>query len=621
VNIPDLHNYWVENDVSLRPNYPFKPRLEIQFLSDFIDSQIIFGNNVFEVPYNFIQSVNITTYPYPKADITLADTKFTYIEQFAFTALTLYNEIMRRVSRGLDLGPFGTPAFCKLRWGWEGTPKHIMSNWIKFTLAEFEYNITGTWLEIRLQMLSSGEHFFSTQTLGSNNAPVKAKVNGKEVEKARIADYIITMLSRFGLQNEVHYVLDRNEWNYEIEFEVFKEKMKQYSKPQSSLLTWIHQALNIQLTDDPTMISKKITHFDEITVPAPKGDDSSEMVKQWRLRKTLDEKNVIRVYEWRDTPTSVITNINAQIPKGYFLGYADLSFLGLTIDDNGNIARHYVKLGQDDQGNNIILTYEDLEKTTTTKSKAKRLIEANVLERKVINNLNSLSKTAQMDCNKYADQKVGLTRFIKKYTKKTDMGKRIYISEDSPYYNEIEGETISEKRQTLDKQYKELRKKYEEALKECKTKKMTAKEDLAKTETMINKAWEETLKRNTLFKVIDPMSMQEMDVAEDYIQDRNTRNKLLTEKLLQRIADDIILRLNITVIGDPWLDGYHMDFANDKVRIVIRRPDGEDSILTNDYFFLPEVTHQINQSGYTTSMTLMTSRRSQYDKLKKVGGL
>ncbi len=91
----------------------------------------------------------------------------------------------------------------------------------------------------------------------------------------------------------------------------------------------------------------------------------------------------------------------------------------------------------------------------------------------------------------------------------------------------------------------------------------------------------------------------------------------MLERLMTTINEDMVLRLRLVVLGDPYLDGGHFPFETSRVRVIVHRPDGKPSLLTNYYLFLPtEVSHSISKAGYTTTMTLMTAREEQTEQLR-----
>lgn len=618
IETPEFADFWRDKDgTSLRPSYPFKPFLNVRFLSDATSNQLTFDRRVFDIPYNYIQNFDVSVYPVPRASLTLADKEFEYIERFSVIALTLFNEVIEKRSQGLwDQGPFANPSFCRIRWGWEGVPRRISTDWISFMLLDFKYNITGTHLEIGLDLIGNSAYFFNTQKVGNNTTPVFAEDN---IERP-LYEYVREFLKRYRLEQGVHYDIPE-EFDRVFTPKEFNTRTDQYRKPDTQLNAFIVEALKLQLTPDETAVSIENTSVR----PDDENDFTSfGLIRRWQLKTELGDRNIVRVYEWRDTPTSIVQSLQAEIPGSYFLGYANLHFTGSTLDDNGNVVVHYVKL-QNDQAKKV----EELQQPRTTAAKLRFLQDYGIENVQTKQEYAKLNKQINLKLDKKCEnlkEVKDYNNYITSIAEKDENGEivrengEIQVQAPAPREGESQSDynqRVQEHRKETQAEIQRRRAIADEACKKLGTENQQNRETRAEAERTIEQQWDEYIRANTFYKPIDLTTGEEVDGNVDF-QDRADRDSWILERLLNQIRDDAVLTINLTILGDPWLDGIHVNFANDKVRVIVNRPDGMPSLLTNEYFFFPnELKHTITGGTYTTSMTLKTSKEAQLSRLEE----
>lgn len=627
----ELRDFWVEDGVSLRPVYPFKPFIEIKLLTDIDKGHEDYGENIFKVPYNFVSDFSVNTYPYPKASITLADNQFTWIEKFTIRALALYNETILKRQEGVWEEPFAAPGFARLRWGWEGVTKPITSNWLTMILTGFKYGIRGTWLTISLELIGNSQYFFQITKLGIRRIDkiFPLDKNGNKKDNGTIQEYLETFLKRFNLKNGVHYKLGEG-FDHQFAVDTFHGYINSFLKSDTSLMTFINETLKLQILHDSGTKEQGITTIETSVAKPDKEEDFEKygLIKKWELKQPLNKRGsnaagdfIKRVYEWRDTPTSVVQSLEAQIPEGYFLGFASLSFLGVTLDDNGNVAEQIVRF---DNGNvKALSTLKDQVKTLHDKEVQLKHRES---DPKISEKLKQAQKTLSKQEVGYGGLNKKMTTFLKKYGKKDKKGN--LIKKDGNWtLVEQENDTITVtdpetgQKTTRPKTYSDIREEFNKIAKDRqdginKVASVNAQigTDQEAAKKSINRTYDDYIKNHSEFKPI-PTIPQGTDG--EGLQDRAARDEFILGRLMTTINEDMVLRLNLTVLGDPYLDGVHIPFETSRVRVIVNRPDGKPSLLTNYYLFLPTgVTHSINRSGYSTSMTLITAREEQTEQLR-----
>ena len=605
----------------LRPTYPFKPFIEIKFLSDSTAGELTYGQNLFRIPYNFVTNFSVSTYPYPKCSLTISDQEFTYIERFALTALALYNETILKRQQGhwqTEGEPFVAPGFAKVRWGWEGVSQPISSNWITMILIGFKYNIRTTWLDISLEMIGNSQYFFDITKLGTRTDVVKP---GTKKDNGTLQEFVVAMLKRFGLQNEIHYYIPE-EFNKSMTVADFKLYTNQFRKSETSLMAFINKALSLQLEDINTRKAKITTIETTTHRPEEKYFKKYGLVKKWILKQPLENiTKVARVYEWRNTPTSVIQSLEANIPEAYFLGYASLSFLGFTLDDNGNIAEHVVRFDPNKSEGLVSLS------TLNSKVVTGHQKDIMITEQGEDPDAAARIKQAQAKINQkekgYSDLYAPLNKFLDKYAVKDDQDRIVkddqgnYILRDQEFDTIVDDETGEARPRTtadLRAEYAAIDKSVQHAVDKRGAENAELLQEQSDKEKQKEQEWDTYIKNHSEFLPI-PLNTQGTDGLD--LDEKAQRDQWLLERLMININEDMVLTLRLTILGDPFLDGTHVDFNTERVRVIVHRPDGKPSLLTNYYLFVPaDVTHNITRAGYTTSMTLMTARDAQEEAMR-----
>ena len=627
--MPGYMNFWVKDGVTLRPHFPFKPKLQISLLETIEKNEPVYSRDIFDIPFNFINSFTITTYPFPKASLSLIDKEFYHIEEFAFTALTVYNTIMEKISMGLIEDPFESVGFCQLRWGWEADPEPIMSNWFTLTLIGFEYNINATWLEIKLEMISGAQNFFTTRRLDKFAGPVtKKEIKGS---KAKLHVLVEKVLKRFGLKNGEHYIIPSEQFGYEMDLQEFNDMTSQFRKKDTILDEFVRNALNLQLRD-PALARKKLALESGFVSKDINNSKSAnkihKQIKKWSLvpRDFEDEKsNIKRVYYWKEHPTSIVQSIQSSLPRGYFLGYTDLRFKGLTMDDNGNISHAYIRTRN---GSSPDITIKELKQVKSQTILAqKEFFKENKLadpelDLRMQQQLQAVAD-AEQEAKRYEKLGPEKTKSWKIYNNLVNnkipafvhLGVKFTKKENGKYEITAPNKEIEEQ---VTNYFNDLKRKIATEEKELKNKKAKAEENLKRQKEKLQSLYNDVIKENMCFKPINLKTGQDTEGLEH--QELAERDAFIVKLLLDRIQQDAVIKINMSIMGDPWLDGSggsHIDFMNDRVRLIVKRPDGKDTILTNNYFFMPEVTHSISPSGYTTSMVLMTDVKNTISKTAK----
>jgi len=610
----------------LRPTYPFKPFIEIKFLSDASADELTYSQNLFRIPYNFVTNFSVSTYPYPKCSLTISDQEFTYIERFALTALALYNETILKRQQGYwqaEGEPFVAPGFAKIRWGWEGVSQPISSDWITMILIGFKYNIRATWLDISLDMIGNSQYFFDITKLGTRTDVVKPvdPNTGAEKDNGTLQEFVIAMLKRFSLQNEVHYYIPE-EFNRSMTVSDFKGYTNQFRKSETTLMSFINKALSLQLEDTDTR-KAKITTIEITTYrPEDKYFEKYGLVKKWILKPPLEKRTkVARIYEWRNTPTSVIQSLEANIPEGYFLGYASLSFMGFTLDDNGNIAEHVVRF--DPSKSEGLVSLSTLNSEVQTQHQKERHITEQGEDPDSVMRLQAAQAKINQNEKGYDDLYAPMNKFLDKYAVKDDNGHIVKDDQGNYILREIETDTIvdAETGETRPKTTGDLREEYaaidnqvQQSINKRDSENAEVRQRQVEGEKQIEQEWNTYIKNHSEFLPI-PLNTQSADGLD--LDEKAQRDQWLLERLMININEDMVLTLRLTILGDPFLDGTHVDFNTERVRVIVHRPDGKPSLLTNYYLFVPaDVTHNITRAGYTTSMTLMTARDAQEEAMK-----
>lgn len=621
----DFSEFWVENGEARIPMYPFKPFVKIRFLSG-VKTEIADPgssnerilkpeyNDIYEVPFNYLTNFTVTTHPYARAQITISDTEFKNIENFSMRALALYNETIRKIQKGYwAMSAMEIPSFCQLTWGYIGKDpdKRVESSVLSFILLGFKYSIGQTWLTINLDLIGNSQYFFNVTKFAVGKLGKIRPTNGDEDEKNPSASdedefeiyrFIETALKRFGLDNWRHYALGpttgvnkgKNEFIRKISVGRFNTRLKKVLAAGASVADFVQRACEIQLEDGAyAALKKEEQPMGVAVITARPGDDEDferyGLIKRWILKPgpAMRDDRASRIYEWKRSPTSVITQMSADIPDGYFLGYTSLSFLGYTLNDDGQISMHVVQVGDDGD----VRTIADLERVDIPDEQMEYLREAEKANR-LQDNIKKLEKKLRTT----EDEAIAIEgtdeykKLIKVATKGDDGVWRFTGTGD-------EAKKITELDKKLGVKLKNIIK-YNAELDEKR----------AEARTYINRSFHEfiTNPANTQYIPIDLSTGNA--ASADSMQTRTEQDRFLSRNLLNTIADDMVATLNMTILGDPWLDGVHIDLVKARVRIIVNRPDNEPSVLSNDYFFFPnELRHTINSSGYTTSFTLKTA--------------
>lgn len=612
----DFSNYWYDKETNeaLIPAYPLKPFLEIRFLSaarapTAEDPIGLDYEDIFVIPFNYITNFNINTYPYARAKISLSDTEFVNIEGLALRALTLYNETIVKVQQGKwEKGPLSVPGFCKLRWGWSGKTQPITSDWLTFILIGFKYNITQTWLSIDLDLIGNSQYFFEITEFGlGKNHKVYPKKNGEEStenDEFELHVYIEEILSRFGLKNGEHYIIKKEDFNHPIAVGKFKRSMSKFMASDTPLATFVIEACKLQLgayagkpDPKPTGIEIMLGRPDELSF------EKYGLVRQWVVNLPAEKKDdkIKRQYEWRNSPTSVIQSLDATVPEGYFLGYTSLNLLGYTLDDNGQIAMHIVKFA-----GKKIRTIDSIRDIKTTIQMDTELLKGNI-DQTQINAIKARQKTMRTPHSVTKE-----TAEYKTFMSPSPVGYGDIVKVDEKGMHTFKGTA------TQNTDVKEAWKKIQKLDEKIRNENEELRKDKEEAEEASPKEWDDYIRDNSDFK---PINIAQGGTEGTDLQTKEQQDKWLMENLLTTIANDMILTLKITILGDPWLDGSQINLSTARIRVIVNRPDGKPSLLSNDYFFLPSggLTHNISRSGYTTTMTLMTAKDIQ-EKANEIVG-
>jgi len=604
----DFSHFWHDEDNNaLIPAYPLKPFLEIKFLSaarkpsetDPTDTGLDY-EDIFVIPFNYITNFSINTYPYARAKISLSDTEFVNIEGLALRALTLYNETIMKVQQGKwERGPLSVPGFCKLRWGWSGKTQPITSDWLTFILIGFKYNITQTWLTVDLELIGNSQYFFDVTKLGlGKNHKVCPKKNGEDSTdndefKFKLYEYIETMLTRFGLTNGKHYIIKPEEFDHPIAVGKFKLSMSKFMASDTPLATFVIEACKLQLQAYAGKPDPKPTGI-EIMLGKP--DEASfnkyGLVKRWTVNLPAEEKdsNISRYYEWRNSPTSIIQSLDATVPEGYFLGYTSLNFLGYTLDDNGQVAMHIVQFKK-----GKVFTIDSIRDIKTTTQMNKEM---------------AAGKLSANQITAIEERQAKLVQKPRQEVKKTEEYKTFMDKYGDLIKIDEKGMHIVTGTDTQRKEVHDAWKKIEKLDEEIRNENEELRKDKKEAKAATIKDWDDYIKEHSDFI---PINIAQGGTEGMDLQTKEQQDKWLMENLLTTIANDMILTLRLTILGDPWLDGSQINLSTARIRVIVNRPDGKPSLLSNDYFFLPSggLTHNISKSGYTTTMTLMTAKDIQ----------
>lgn len=596
---PIYGDFWKdEAGEALIPAYPLKPFISLRFLSSIVKSERRY-DEIFDVPYNFIQNFSVVSYPTARASITLRDTEFVNIEALAFRALSVYNEEIRKTSLKYTVptDPLSVPAFCKLSWGWEGTgDERITSDVQSFILIGFKYNVQQTFLEIQLELIGNSNYFFDVTQIGNKTDLIDPGAGAEKKDgEYTIHEYITTFLKRFNLDIDKHYKLDDTFNSEDMKFEPkafsLRPEVAPHLKPDVSLSTFVQNVCSITGYTIEHVMSK------------PGDKDAQEtygLVRMWVPKYYKGQLELIRTYEWRDTPTSVIQSLQATIPEGYFLGQTNLNLLGYTFDDDGNISLHVVKhkegfvqdIKQVAAATSIAQIRFEIDKAIKGDSSA-LLSDDNIKKYKnVIKAYDDASASNFEGIENAAKDKLesilGPLRL-----RADDYGK---ITVDESVAKEVEG----------------LRRDLERAEAARKIHNAELGEQSKKAEDELRgEIFPEYLRTHSEFV---PINLSTGGTEGETLQTKAEQDRWLLTNLLNTISNDMVLRLQVSILGDPYLDGSRYELSKSKVRVIVNRPDGQPSVLSNDYIFYPSnLTHNISASGYTTSMTLMTAKESAAD--------
>ncbi len=629
----DFSEFWKDDSgEALMPMYPFKPFVKIRFLSKVraVEIEAVEGaeppkpnqrqlkleyDDIYEVPFNYLTNFTITTHPHARAQITISDTEFKNIENFSMRALALYNETIRKIQKGYwGMSAMEIPSFCQLTWGYIGkdVDRRVESSVLSFILLGFKYSIGQTWLTINLDLVGNSQYFFSVTKFATGKlGKIRPTEDAKDEDEFEIYRFIETALKRFGLENWRHYALGpttgvkagTNEFIRKISVQQFNLRLANALKSGASVADFVQKACEMQLEDGSYLGLPKEEQPMGVTVITARPDNPNDferygLIKRWILKpgpSARDDK-ASRVYEWKRSPTSVITQMSADIPDGYFLGYTSLSFLGYTLDDDGQIAMHVVQVGADGD----VRTIDELESVDIPEEQMEYLREAKEANRLQddIQKLEDKLYTTQQEAKAIED--LDEYKKLKKAATKGDDGVWRFTgtkdeAEEMTKWDKDLGK-ISKNLAAWNKQLAEAR---------------------AEARTYIARSFHEFITNPANSQYI-PIDLSPGGANGDKVQTQAEQDKFLSRNLLNTIADDMVATLNMTILGDPWLDGVHIDLVNTRVRIIVNRPDNEPSILSNDYFFMfNELRHTINSSGYTTSFTLKTA----HDFIERAGEL